>query len=374
LLLLAYTLGVAALIGASGLAQSASGAVATRLLDAASNALYVSTPVSAPTGQEAFAELAEAAARLEGLDGVAGAAPSFSYAPTDVEVRRLAPSTVSWPTELRGDVVVCDSRYPVRLGGEVQSGAPLALLDNSWDGLVGVLGAKTAELLGIASADVDVMVWVNQHPVPVSAILAPRGTESLDNALLLSPVGAELMATPTSGTVLVGTAPGRAEALHDAIPSALAPDNPGGIEVSVPSGLASLQASVASNLTGLMNTLGWVILGLAAMSAATSMLLSIHQRGPEIALRRAVGATRLAIWRGFMAEGALIGLAGGMVGALAGVAGTVWMAGVRGWEPAIGLRLPLTALALGLATAILASALPAARAAARNPATLLRGT
>jgi ABC-type antimicrobial peptide transport system permease subunit len=72
----------------------------------------------------------------------------------------------------------------------------------------------------------------------------------------------------------------------------LAPDNPGGVEVSVPSGLASLQAEVATNLTGLMNTLGWVILGLAAMSAATSMLLSIHQRAPGIALRRAVGATR----------------------------------------------------------------------------------
>jgi hypothetical protein len=247
-------------------------------------------------------------------------------------------------------------------------------LDNTWSGLVAVLGSKTAELLSVADATTDVLVWVNQHPVPVTAVLAATGVEGLDNALLLSPADADLMAIPASGEILVAATAGRAEALHDAIPFALAPDNPGGIEVSVPSGRASLQAAVASNLTGLMNTLGWVVLGLAAMSAATSMLLAIHQRASEIALRRAVGASRLAIWRGFVTEGALIGLAGGTVGSLAGVVGTICMAGARGWAPAIGLRLPLTAVALGFGTAILASALPAAWAASRSPAALLRGT
>ncbi|MDR1635553.1 MAG: ABC transporter permease [Bifidobacteriaceae bacterium] len=146
----------------------------------------------------------------------------------------------------------------------------------------------------MAEAGEGVLLWVNQHPVPVTGILAPSGGEALDNALLLSPAAAELLAVPIRERVVVATIPGRAEALHDAIPFALAPANPGGVDVSVPSDLASLQASVATNLTGLMNTLGWVVLALAAMSAATSMLLSIHQRAPEIALRRAVGATRSA--------------------------------------------------------------------------------
>jgi macrolide transport system ATP-binding/permease protein len=378
LLLLAYTLGVAALVGASGLAQSASGAVATRLLDAASNRLYVSMPVDSSPVMSArragFAELVDAAAVLESLEGVARAAPYFSLAPADVEVRRLAPRIGFLPERLRGDIVVCDSRYPALLGGQVAVGGPLRVLDNGWDGLVAALGAKTAEQLALTQAGPDVTIWVNQHPVPVVAVLGASGVEALDNALLLSPAGVDLLQAPTDGQILVGTAPGRAEALHDAVPFALAPANPGGVDVSLPSDLASLQASVASNLTSLMNALGWVVLGLAAMSAATSMLLSIHQRAPEIALRRAVGATRLALWRGFMAEGALIGLAGGIVGALAGVAGTVGLAHARGWTPALGLQLPVAAVALGLATAVLASSLPASHAARRNPATLLRGT
>jgi macrolide transport system ATP-binding/permease protein len=374
LLLLAYTLGVAALVGASGLTQSASGAVAGRLLDAASNSLYVSTSTQTSSGPAGFAGLAQAAASLETLAGVKTAAPHMSYAPADVEVRRLTPSTKTLSVLLRNDIVVCDSRYPAQLGGQVAAGAPLTILDNTWGGLVAVLGAQTAESLGVAEAGPGVTVWVNQHPVPVVSLLKPTGSEGLDGGLLLSPAGAELLSIPISATILVGSAPGRAEALHDAIPMALAPANPGEIEVSVPSDLASLQAGVASNLSGLMNAIGWVILALAAMSAATSMLLSIHQRAPEIALRRAVGATRLAIWRGFMAEGALIGLAGGTIGALAGVAGTIALARARGWTPAVGLQLPATAVVLGLATAILAAALPAAHAAHRKPATLLRGT
>ncbi|MDR1634962.1 MAG: ABC transporter ATP-binding protein/permease [Bifidobacteriaceae bacterium] len=374
LLLLAYTLGVAALVGASGLTQSASGAVAARLLDSASNALYVGRSSPPEGGSGGFGDLTGAAAVIEGLDGVEVAAPYLSYAPADLEVRRLAPSAVTWPAELRSEAVVCDSRYPARLGAEVAAGGPLTLLDNSWGGLLAVLGAQAAESLGVADAGPGVTVWVNQHAVPVAAVLAGSGVEALDNAVLLSPPTADLLGSPISATVLVGAAPGRAEALRDAIPLTLAPANPGGIEVSVASDLASLQASVASSLTGLMNTLGWVVLALAAMSAATSMLLSIHQRAPEIALRRAVGASRLAIWRGFMVEGALVGLAGGLIGALAGVAGTIWMAQARGWAPAVGLRLPLTAVALGLATAILAAALPAVHAARRDPAALLRGT
>ncbi|MDR2347546.1 MAG: ATP-binding cassette domain-containing protein, partial [Bifidobacteriaceae bacterium] len=328
LLLLAYTLGVAALVGAIGLTQSASGAVAAKLLEAASTRLYVSTSSEAPMGRAGFEALLEAAAALERLDGVEGAAPHFSYAPRDVEVRRLAPGAVTHAELLRADVVVCDSRYPTRLGAEVAAGAPLTILDAIWSagtgvpagsgldgaagatggpsgsgaagasGLVAVLGAKAAELLGVAGAEPGTLVWVNQHAVAVTAILAPSGIESLDNALLLSPPGADLLSGTSSALILVAAAPGRAEALHRAIPLALAPANPGGVEVSTPSDLASLQAAVASNLTELMSTLGWVILALAALSAATSMLLSIHQRAPEIALRRAVGAKRLAVWRG----------------------------------------------------------------------------
>jgi macrolide transport system ATP-binding/permease protein len=348
--------------------------VAVGLVEAASNTLYVSPALSRDGQTPGFADLQAAAATLERFDSVLVAAPYQAFAPGDVEIRRLPPSTSTHPIPVKADIVVCDSRYPERLGGQVAMGGPLTLMDNSWGGVVAVLGSHAAELLNVADTDADTVVWVNQHQVAVTALLAPSGNEGLDGAVLLSPQATGLLGSGASPKVLVGTIAGRAEALEDAIPMALSPDNPGGVEVSVPSGLASLQGKVASDLSGLMSTLGWVILALAAMSAATSMLLSIHQRAPEVALRRAVGASRWAIWRGFMTEGALIGLAGGLVGALLGVAGTIWMARARGWTPTVGLQLPLTAVLLGLATAILAAALPAAHAAHRNPAVLLRGT
>ena len=42
-------------------------------------------------------------------------------------------------------------------------------------------------------------------------------------------------------------------------------------------------------------------------------------RAPEIALRRAMGASRASVWRIFTYEGVLIGLAGGVLGDAAGV-------------------------------------------------------
>ena len=168
------------------------------------------------------------------------------------------------------------------------------------------------------------------------------------------------------------TEKGYAEPLAKALPLALAPNNPGSIQVSTTSQLANLQAGINTDLTRLLSILAWVILTLSALTAGTTMFLSVQHRAPEIALRRAMGASRLSIWRLFTYEGTLIGLAGGILGTAAG-SGLVWViARHNAWPVCIGTQTTSLALLAGLATGIIASTIPAIHAAHRDPAQILR--
>jgi macrolide transport system ATP-binding/permease protein len=136
--------------------------------------------------------------------------------------------------------------------------------------------------------------------------------------------------------------------------------------------LANLQAGITSDLTGLLGVLAWVILALSALSAGTTMFLSVQHRAPEIALRRAMGASQASVWRIFTYEGVLIGLAGGVFGYIAGVGLVVLATRHNGWPTCIGTASVLLGLVVGLVTGILASTIPALYAARRDPAQILR--
>jgi macrolide transport system ATP-binding/permease protein len=171
---------------------------------------------------------------------------------------------------------------------------------------------------------------------------------------------------------LVQTEPGYAEPLAQAIPLALAPGDPGAIEVSAVAQLAQLQQGIDSDLARLMSVIGWVILVLSTLTAATSMFLSVHHRAPEIALRRALGASRWSIWRLFSWEGLATGAAGGVLGTALG-AGLTWL--VRQAQDSLfslGFTVVATGWSVGLAAGLIASGYPAFYAARRDPAQLLR--
>jgi macrolide transport system ATP-binding/permease protein len=98
----------------------------------------------------------------------------------------------------------------------------------------------------------------------------------------------------------------------------------------------------------------------------------VQARAHEIALRRAVGASRIAVGRLFLAEGLLIGLLGGAVGVAVGSAATLVIAGLQGWTPVLESWLPAAGLGVGLLTGLAASTIPAWTASRQDPALALR--
>ncbi|MHA6204488.1 ABC transporter permease [Dyella soli] len=106
------------------------------------------------------------------------------------------------------------------------------------------------------------------------------------------------------------------------------------------------------------------------------LLAKFMRRAPEIGVRRALGASRGAIYRQFLAEAAMVGLAGGLLGMLLTGAGIMGIGLV--FEPQIArlahLDLSLVALTLLLAIAatVLAAFYPTWRAAQVQPAWQLK--
>ena len=111
----------------------------------------------------------------------------------------------------------------------------------------------------------------------------------------------------------------------------------------------------------------------SAVFIMNMMLIAVSERTSEIGIRRAVGATRREIRAQFVLEAVLLAVLGGLCGALAGV-GISWVVGLT-W-PELPVRVPMQWAAFALLGAAACGGvfglLPAARAAALDPAEALR--
>lgn len=102
------------------------------------------------------------------------------------------------------------------------------------------------------------------------------------------------------------------------------------------------------------------------------MLARFMRRAPEIGIRRALGASRAAVYRQFLVEGATIGFVGGMLGVVLTLLG-IWGVGAV-FEPQIARLvhvdpslITLTVL-LGIAATVVSALYPTWRAARTQPA------
>ena len=138
--------------------------------------------------------------------------------------------------------------------------------------------------------------------------------------------------------------------------------------------LATLERDSAGFSTDL-SVLAVLASALAVLLVATALGLAVRRRAPDVATLRALGASRSAIARAFLVEGAVLGVAGAIVGALAGHAITRLAGGAggvgnaaTGAERAADLAALVRAGAVGVALSMVAACVPALRAAAIAPA------
>ncbi len=237
---------------------------------------------------------------------------------------------------------------------------------------VAVLGATTANLLGIDRIRPGMRIWVGGQWFYVTGILNPATYDAgLDSAILIGFPAAEKYLNfdghPSKIYIRTTDSQDAVTRVHGLLGPQANPENPSQVNVSQPSTALTAQAETKGALDTLFLGLGAVALLVGAIGVANIMVISVLERRQEVGLRRALGATRGQIRVQFLAEAILLSLVGGAVGVAIGAAAVAAYA--HGHAEAVVI--PFDAWAGGLAATVvigaLAGLLPAIRAARLSP-------
>ncbi len=359
---LGIAIGVAAIVAVLGLSASSQADLLAEIQSLGTNLLTV-TNGQTLTGQTA--ELpTSAAAMISRISGVTEVQDTGAVSGVNVYRSPLIPAV-----ETNGLTVQAASLgLPQALGTSVAAGG---FLNASTAGEpVAVLGALAAQYLGINRVIPGERIWVGAQWFYVAGILRPAVlAPGVDSSILVGfPAGERYLGFDGHpSTVYVRAATGQVGRVDALLAATASPENPGQVDVSQPSLTLTAQLDATSALNGLFLGLGAVALLVGAIGVANIMVIAVLERRSEIGLRRALGATKGQIRVQFLAEAILLALAGGVLGVLAGTAGTVGYAHAR-HETAV---IPAEAWAAGIAAALLVGAvaglLPALRAARMSP-------
>jgi len=135
-----------------------------------------------------------------------------------------------------------------------------------------------------------------------------------------------------------------------------------------------LQAQEASSkvLTILLAAVASVSLLVGGIGIMNIMLVSVTERTREIGLRMAVGARGRDILTQFLVEAVTLALIGGLLGTLAGIAGSVAVEQLAGWRTEMQAEAIVLAVGFSAAIGVFFGFYPARKAARLSPIEALR--
>jgi putative ABC transport system permease protein len=139
------------------------------------------------------------------------------------------------------------------------------------------------------------------------------------------------------------------------------------------------QDALVSTATAVYRTLTVLLTGIAALSLLVGgigvmniMLVSVTERTREIGLRKALGAPPWAIRRQFLVEAGVLGLAGGVLGAVLGIVGARVLPGLLDTTVVVSGAAVAGSVLVALVIGLVFGVYPATRAARLAPIDALR--
>jgi len=233
------------------------------------------------------------------------------------------------------------------------------------------VGAKVASTLKLAPHD---GIWLGNGAQAFSIgsdVLPSSGGPEDSQIFIYLDVAQKLLAQPGRISLIQLSVPGtpsRVQQFVDQLQPTL-----GDAEGRPVRQFTGAQARIYDRISNLLSytvALVLVLTGLCVMAAMTNVAM---ERRNDVGLMKAIGGATRRVLRLFMVEAALLGLAGGVIGAAAGIFLSIWL-GKQVFGVAARPRLIVYPVAVALTTIVaILSAYPLRRLASVRPASVFRG-
>jgi putative ABC transport system permease protein len=385
LTMLGILIGIAAVMLTVGLGQGAQAQVRAQINQLGSNLLIVSPGSS--TSTTGIRGGRGSASTLTTRDAAALASPVVApdiarVAPVVSGQQSLTAGTTNWTTSVVG---ATPDWLPVR-ARSLTEGRFFTTAELGDAATVTVLGSTTAtELFGGRDA-LGQTLSVNGTTLTVIGVLNTAGssttTDEDDQALVpqttySSRIASGGNASGISTLYIEATSTDTLSAAYQEATKALLSTH--AMTATTADFTISSQQSLLTTATSTDRTLTVLLAGIAAISLLVGgigvmniMLVSVTERIREIGLRKALGATPRAVRRQFLVEASTLGLCGGVLGILLGLAGAQVLPHFLNQPVTIPPLTGVGALGVALVIGIAAGVYPASRAARLAPIDALR--
>ncbi len=370
LLLLGPMIGVAAIIAAVGLTDSAKGDLKAKVAELGTNLVEASASSSFggqdPTLPE---DVVERAMTVTSVRSVAPIVELSNIIVTPYEEAREKYETVPIP------VVGADQDLPVVLEVPMVSGRWLNSFDESSGARSAVIGTGLAREFGVLPDELRT-IDVGGFDYSVVGILDSVQLEpGFDTAVFISFVSAEndfLDDDVLPNKIYARVDPSRVDETADALTTAIGLGGPDEVKTDVKSEALELAAQSDRQLQLIVVSMGLLAIIVGGLGIANVMSISVIQRSSEIGIRRALGHTRKIIAVQFLLEAIVVGVIGGICGVLLGMLAIFVGASIAGWVFVMAPWLAPAGVVLAITISVMAGLYPARRAARLEPLETLR--
>ena len=319
---------------------------------------------------------------VEDAEAIVESIPDILACSPQVDGREQAiVASRNWNTRYQG---VSHDFFEIRRW-RLAAGVPFSEFDEAGAARVAVLGSVVAERRFGDEDPIGAAFRFGRFPYRVTGVLQRKGASRTglerDDAVILpiTTVQRYLDGRPWLDDIVCAA---RSPEVVERAESQIIPllrfrhdlgdEDPDDFDIRRPLEALELRAETTRRMTMMLSAIAAVSLIVGGVGIMNIMLVSVTERTYEVGLRMAVGATMGAIRQQFVTEAALLGLAGGAIGVLAGWSVSALLASTYGWHAIPSTETAVIAVAVAGGAAMLFGYYPAHRASLMDPVDALR--
>jgi putative ABC transport system permease protein len=381
LTMLGIIIGVGAVIAVVSIGQGAQYLVQQGIQSMGTNAVFIAAGSGRPGGAR-MGFWAVKSLTLEDMDAILREVPLIRQAaPAVISRGQVVYQNQNWNTSILG---TAPNYFDIR-SWPVQSGTAFTQEEVDYAANVCVLGTTVANMLFPDESPIGKTVRIGNLPFRVVGVLESKGQSVMgddqDDRIFAPYTTVQKKISGITWIQFINASAVTPEASVAAVRPITAllrerhhirAGEDDDFFVRTQSEVADLANQTQSVMTLLLGSIASVSLLVGGIGIMNIMLVSVTERTREIGVRMAVGATARDVQSQFLIEAVTLSMMGGIVGIIAGLAGSALISSLLNWPTMISVKAIIIAVIFSGAVGIFFGYYPARKAAQLDPIEALR--